>query len=75
MTDYAQIPQGERVRDCLGHWYAIVDGGPYQYRVQPLTLISRTVRVGYGDRYDTIDYRPTGAPVRVFRSDIRRDGE
>lgn len=59
MTDYTQIPAGELVRDGLGHWYHIVDGGPYQYRVQPLTA----------------EHRPLGVPIRVFRSEIRREGE
>ncbi len=62
MTDYTPIPAGEHVRDGLGHWYIVVDGGPYQYRVQPMTPLGN-------------DYRPLGSPVHVYRSDIRRSGE
>lgn len=62
MTDYTQILRGERVRDGLGHWYEVVEGGPFQYLVQPLTLRG-------------VDLRPFGVPVRMFRSDMRRDDE
>jgi hypothetical protein len=64
MTDYAQIPAGELVRDCLGHWYRVVAGGPYHYTVQPLTP------VGHPEKLQAI-----GGRVAVYRSDIRRDGE
>jgi len=63
MTDYAKIPIGEAVRDGLGHWYLIVAGGPYQYQVQPLTVQHNGTR------------RPIGPLARMFRSDMRREGE
>lgn len=60
--DYTQIPKHELVRDGLGHWYEVIEGGPYQYRVQPLTPVGT-------------ELRPMGGMFRMCRSDMRRDGE
>lgn len=63
VTDYALIPRDEQVRDEIGHWYRVLSGGPYQYLVQAQL---RDIQGKLCDVY---------APVRMYRSDMRRDGE
>lgn len=57
---------GERVRDGLGHWYAVVEmTGTGRYgpvRVQALTPCGT-------------ELQPIGAPSWVYRGDLRKDGE
>ena len=62
MPERPIINVGDRVRDLLGHWYLVIDGGPWQFRVQPLAVVGVTER-------------PIGPPIFVGRSDLRASGE
>lgn len=58
----AVIRPGDRVRDRLGHWLDVLDGGPIVYRVQALTSVNNGLQ-------------PLGKPFYTYRSDLRAEGE
>ena len=49
---------GAVVQDTLGHFYRIIEGGPFQYRVQAPTLVG-------------LEYQPIGKPIHMGLSEIR----
>lgn len=51
------IPYGSLVWDVLGHRYQVLAGGPWLYRVQPLTPVDA-------------GYAPLGGPVTIGRSEL-----
>lgn len=51
------LPIGAIVFDCIGHRYEVLTGGPWLYRVQPLTPRG-------------VLYVPIGAPCVLGFSDI-----
>lgn len=51
------IQPGDRIFNLVGHQYTVIAGGPWIFRVQPLTMIGA-------------DYQPLGSPVTIGRSEI-----